>query len=225
MKASHPITVVIADDQPLIRAGIRMVLEAEPDLVVVGEAENGSEAVVIVAKQPVDIVLMDVRMPLMDGIAATGEIAKSGAATRVIVLTTFDLDEYSFAAIRAGASGFLLKDARPAELVGAIRTVHAGDAVLAPSITRRLLQQFAGLPHAAPSAPTHPAIATLTPRELEILVEIAAGLSNDEIARKNHLAQSTVKTHVGKLLQKLQARDRVQLVIFAYENGLSRVEE
>ncbi|KRC62963.1 LuxR family transcriptional regulator [Agromyces sp. Root81] len=218
--APPPIRVAIADDQSLVRTGLRMVLEAEPDLVVVGEAADGRSAIALVDSLEVDVMLMDVRMPDVDGIAATEAIARGGTATRVLVLTTFDLDEYAFAAIRAGASGFLLKDSRPAELVGAIRTVHAGEAALAPRVTRRMIELFAGeLPGtAAPSGA--PGLDSLTPREREILIAIAEGRSNPEIAEQFFLSESTVKTHVGRVLQKLDARDRVQLVIYAYEHGL-----
>ncbi|MFC9558136.1 response regulator [Agromyces sp. NPDC056965] len=218
--ASSPIRVAIADDQALVRTGLRMVLESEPDLVVVGEAADGRGAIALVDSLEVDVMLMDVRMPDIDGIAATEAIASGDRATRVLVLTTFDLDEYAFAAIRAGASGFLLKDSRPAELVGAIRTVHAGEAALAPRVTRRMIELFAGeLPgSAAPS--DAPGLDSLTPREREILIAIAEGRSNPEIAEQFFLSESTVKTHVGRVLQKLDARDRVQLVIYAYEHGL-----
>lgn len=221
MRATEaPIRIAIADDQSLVRAGLRMVLDAEPDLTVVGEASDGNEAVALVDALEIDVMLMDVRMPGVDGITATEAIAAGRRPTRVIVLTTFDLDEYAFAAIRAGASGFLLKDSRPAELVGAIRTVHAGEAALAPRVTRRMIELFAS------DLPNHggrrdsPELATLTPREREILVAIAEGRSNPEIAEQFFLSESTVKTHVGRVLQKLGARDRVQLVIFAYEQGL-----
>ncbi|MBM7830322.1 DNA-binding NarL/FixJ family response regulator [Agromyces cerinus] len=216
----HPIRVAIADDQSLVRAGLRMVLEAEPDLVVVGEAADGREAIALVETLDIDVMLMDVRMPEVDGIAATESIVAAGRPTRILVLTTFDLDEYAFAAIRAGASGFLLKDSRPAELVGAIRTVHAGEAALAPRVTRRMIELFAGeLPGAAATSRA-PGLDTLTPREHEILIAIAEGRSNPEIAEQFFLSESTVKTHVGRVLQKLDARDRVQLVIYAYEHGL-----
>ncbi|MFB9309550.1 DNA-binding NarL/FixJ family response regulator [Agromyces hippuratus] len=215
-----PIRVAIADDQSLVRAGLRMVLEAEPDLVVVGEAADGRDAIDLVESTDIDVMLMDVRMPEVDGIAATESIVAGGRATRILVLTTFDLDEYAFAAIRAGASGFLLKDSRPAELVGAIRTVHAGEAALAPRVTRRMIELFAGeLPGTATTSAA-PGLDTLTPREREILIAIAEGRSNPEIAEQFFLSESTVKTHVGRVLQKLDARDRVQLVIYAYEHGL-----
>ncbi|SIN73181.1 response regulator [Agromyces cerinus] len=218
--APHPIRVAIADDQSLVRAGLRMVLEAEPDLVVVGEAADGRDAIALVETLDIDVMLMDVRMPEVDGIAATESIVAGGRATRILVLTTFDLDEYAFAAIRAGASGFLLKDSRPADLVGAIRTVHAGEAALAPRVTRRMIELFAGeLPGAATTSEA-PGLDSLTPREHEILIAIAEGRSNPEIAEQFFLSESTVKTHVGRVLQKLDARDRVQLVIYAYEHGL-----
>ncbi|MET4157906.1 response regulator transcription factor [Agromyces sp. PvR057] len=219
MSAGRPIRIAIADDQALVRTGLRMVLEAEPDLTVVGEATDGRTAIDLVAAHDVDVILMDVRMPGVDGIAATDAIVAGGRTTRVIVLTTFDLDEYAFAAIRAGASGFLLKDARPVDLVGAIRTVHAGEAALAPRVTRRMIELFAGeLPR--PGRAEAPGLSTLTAREHEILIAIAEGRSNSEIAEDFSLSESTVKTHVGRVLLKLDARDRVQLVIYAYEHGL-----
>lgn len=215
----RPIRVAIADDQALVRTGLHMVLEAEDDLEVVGEASDGRAAIDLVNRHQIDVVLMDVRMPGLDGIAATESITAGGRATKVIVLTTFDLDEYAFAAIRAGASGFLLKDSRPAELVGAIRTVHAGEAALAPRVTRRMIELFAGeLPR--PGLHEAPELASLTPREREILSTVAEGASNTEIADRLGLSESTVKTHVGRVLLKLGARDRVQLVIYAYEHGL-----
>jgi DNA-binding NarL/FixJ family response regulator len=221
------IRVGIVDDQSLVRIGFRMLLEAEPGIEVVGEAADGRGAIELARTHELDVLLMDVRMPGIDGIAATetivSTVSNGGAAPpRIIVLTTFDLDEYAFAALRAGASGFLLKDARPQELITAIRTVHAGDASLAPRVTRRMIELFAAqLP--APNAPSDRGamvLATLTPREREVLVAVAQGQSNGEIASAFHLSESTVKTHVGRVLQKLDARDRVQLVIFAYENGL-----
>ncbi|WP_139416947.1 response regulator transcription factor [Agromyces laixinhei] len=215
-----PIRVAIADDQALVRTGLRMVLEAEPDLAVVGEAGDGRAAIDLVERHEVDVMLMDVRMPEVDGIAATEAITRGDRNTRVLVLTTFDLDEYAFAAIRAGASGFLLKDSRPAELVGAVRTVHAGEAALAPRVTRRMIELFAGELPGAATANEAPALALLTPREREILVAVAEGRSNAEIADQFFLSESTVKTHVGRVLAKLDARDRVQLVIYAYEHGL-----
>lgn len=214
------IRVAIADDQMLVRAGLRMILEAEPDIEVVGEASDGREAVELTRSRAVDVVLMDVRMPGVDGIAATETILAGAQSTGVLVLTTFDLDEHAFAAIRAGASGFLLKDARPEELLAAIRTVYAGGAALAPRVTRRLIELFGRELPLIGSAEQPPELASLTAREREILTAIGAGLSNAEIARQYYLAESTVKTHVGRLLAKLGARDRVQLVIFAYERGL-----
>jgi DNA-binding NarL/FixJ family response regulator len=210
--------VLLVDDQSLVRMGFRMVLDAEPDLTVVGEASDGREAVQRAAELRPDIVLMDVRMPGMDGLAATREIVAAQPSSRVIVLTTFDLDEYAFGGLRAGASGFLLKDARPAELLGAIRSVAAGDAVVSPRVTKRMLELFGtSLPT---SAAAHDATAPLTPREREILLAIAEGLSNGEIAGRFFLTESTVKTHVGRVLFKLGLRDRIHAVIFAYENRL-----
>lgn len=226
-----PIRVAIVDDQSLIRVGLRMVIDSEHDLVVAAEAADGNEAIALIDQSPVDVMLMDVRMPGLDGIAATRAIVARPNAPRVIVLTTFDLDEYAFAAIRAGASGFLLKDARPAELTAAIRSVHGGDASLAPRVTRRMLELFsAAVPDAGEPAQgegaQHPSpaasIAALTPREVEVLAAVAEGLSNAEIAGRFYLSESTVKTHIGRVLAKLELRDRVHAVIFAYENGLSR---
>ncbi len=215
-----PIRVFLADDQALVRSGFRMLIEAEDDLEVVGEAPDGAEAVRALLSHPCDVVLMDIRMPVMDGVEATRRIVQAGLGTRVLVLTTFDLDEYAFAALKAGASGFLLKDARPADLLSAIRNVAAGDAVMAPSTTRRLLD------HVAPTLPTgagghDPRLDTLTDREREVLVEIAGGATNSEIAATLYMAEGTVKTHIGRLLNKLQCRDRVGLVLFAYETGLA----
>ena len=268
---SPVIRVAIADDQELIRMGLRMVLDVQPDIEVVAEAADGIAAAELDASG-IDVILMDVRMPRLDGIAATERIVSRPDAPRVLVLTTFDLDEYAFAAIRSGASGFLLKDARPAELLAAIRAVHSGDAALAPSVTRKLMERFAAAPgtrttpgagssdaspsgtppsgtspsgtspsgtpasgapasgaspsgtsanetHSAPAASA--SLAALTPREHEILEAIAEGLTNDELAAKFFLSSSTIKTHIGRLLQKLGARDRVHLVIIAYEAGLA----
>jgi len=210
------IRVAIVDDQELVRMGLRMVLDAQPDITVVAEAADGSEAIALAANGGVDVMLMDVRMPGLDGIAATESIASLDDPPRVLVLTTFDLDEYAFAALRAGASGFLLKDARPPELLGAIRAVHSGDAALAPRVTARMIENFVDGPAPADDG----RLDVLTPREREILVAIGEGLTNDELAARFYLSISTVKTHISRLLQKLDARDRVQLVIIAYEAGL-----
>ncbi|MGW5658620.1 response regulator [Streptomyces sp. NPDC003758] len=216
-------TVLVVDDQPLQRYGFRMLLDSVPETEVVGEAAHGAEAVRKAAELRPDVVLMDVRMPGMDGIEATRRIVAAGDRSRVLVLTTFDLDEYVYAALRAGASGFLLKDARPEELLAGIRAVAAGDAVIAPALTRRLLHEFARLvpPHAAGSV-EDPRLASLTDREREILVAIGKGWSNGEIATRFVLSESTVKTHVGRVLSKIGARDRIQAVIFAYDHGLAR---
>ena len=220
---TQPIRIGIVDDQELVRLGLRLVLDAEDELEVVAEASDGDGAIGIAQRGDVDVLLMDVRMPGTDGITATEEIAAQGGTPRIIVLTTFDLDEYAFAALRAGASGFLLKDARPADLVGAIRAVHRGDAALAPSVTRSMIEQFAqGAESTDTGAEASAVLEVLTPREREFLVAVAEGLTNDELAARFVLSESTVKTHVGRLLQKLGARDRVQLVILAYRVGLVR---
>ncbi|MFD7154163.1 response regulator [Kribbella sp. NPDC059898] len=212
-------TVLIVDDQPLQRLGLRILLESVPETQVAGEAESGSEAVRRTAELRPDVVLMDIRMPGMDGIEATRRIVASGNRSRILVLTTFDLDEYAHAALRAGASGFLLKDARPEELLGGIRAVAAGDAIIAPALTRRLLDTYAyQLPSAAPDSEK---LRALTDREREILIAIGRGWTNPEIAARLHLSESTVKTHVGRVLAKIGARDRVQAVIFAYDVGLA----
>ncbi|WP_248305737.1 response regulator transcription factor [Agromyces sp. H66] len=218
---TSPIRVAIVDDQELVRTGFHMVLDAEPGIEVVGEAGDGREAIRLAVEASVDVMLMDVRMPGMDGIAATAEVIATRSAPKVIVLTTFDLDEYAFAAIRAGASGFLLKDVRPQDLAAAIRAVHDGDAALSPRVTRRMIELFSTelpAPTDRPAAPSP--IDALTPREREILVAIAEGLNNGELAGRFFLSESTVKTHVGHILTKLDARDRVHLVILAYEHGL-----
>jgi DNA-binding NarL/FixJ family response regulator len=212
------IRIALVDDQALVRSGFRMILEAQQDFDVVGEAENGRDAVDLVLSSSIDVVLMDVRMPELDGIEATARIIREKPDTRVLILTTFDLDEYVARALRAGASGFLLKDVRPAQLVDAIRVVAGGDALLAPTITRRLLDRFAASLDAGPS----PDLAGLTERELEILRLVAEGLSNAEIADRLFLGESTVKTHVSAVLRKLGVRDRVQAVIAAYDAGLVR---
>jgi DNA-binding NarL/FixJ family response regulator len=216
-------TLLIVDDHPLQRMGFRMLVESQPDLVVLGEADNGADAVRRVTELGPDVVLMDVRMPGVDGIEATRRIIAAGGRSRVLVLTTFDLDEYAYAALRAGASGFLVKDAQPEELLAGIRVVAAGDAVVAPKLTRRLLDRFAdqlpvdGAEEAATSAAQ---LEVLTEREREVLTAIGKGWNNTEIAERFHLAESTVKTHVGRILAKIGARDRVQAVIFAYNTGL-----
>ena len=215
------IRVLIADDQALVRSGFRMILEARDDLEVVGEAENGARAIELARELEPDVVLMDVRMPVLDGVEATRRLLEAGSKARVIILTTFDLDEYVFEALRAGASGFLLKDVEPAQLVEAIRVVASGEALLAPSVTRRLLDRFAASLEASERTPP-PELDSLTPRELEILRLLAGGLSNGEIARKLELSETTVKTHVSSGLRKLHLRDRVQAVVLAYEAGLVR---
>lgn len=252
--AAGPIRLLLVDDQALVRAGFRMVLDAQPDMTVVGEAGDGQAALDLLATTVVDVVLMDIRMPRMDGVAATTAICAGRDATapgpRVVVLTTFDLDEYVYAALRAGASGFLLKDAGPADLLAAVRAVYQGDSVIAPSTTRRLLEHFLPrLPEdAGPSAPEvpgapafaamppapvadrpvpapgpDPRLAVLTAREIEVLTAVAQGLTNGEIAATFFLAEATVKTHIGRILHKLGLRDRVQMVLFAYETGLVAV--
>jgi DNA-binding NarL/FixJ family response regulator len=222
------VSVLLVDDQELMRMAFRMVIESQPDLSVAGEAANGLEAVAQVEALQPDVLLMDVRMPDLDGVEATYRIIDSGSRARVIILTTFDLDEYVYAALRAGASGFLLKDAQPADLLSAIRAVASGDAVVAPSITRRLLDTYAhrlGTPgNADPAERLAPAqrerLAQLTAREHEVLLLVARSMSNAEIAQRLVLSEATVKSHVGRILAKLDLRDRVQIVVFAYESGL-----
>ena len=214
------IKVLLADDQSLVRSGFRMLIDSADDMEAVGEVDNGRDAVALVRSRPVDVVLMDIRMPIMDGTEATCRISELGVDTKVLVLTTFDLDEYVFAALQGGASGFLLKDALPDELLGAIRAVAAGDAVVAPSTTKRLLTHFAGLLPKVSSTPDT-RLDVLTEREREVLAEVARGANNQEIGQRLYMAEGTVKTHIGRLLTKLQARDRVGLVLFAYENGLA----
>jgi DNA-binding NarL/FixJ family response regulator len=216
------IGVVVADDQAIVRAGFRLLIDSEPDLTVLGEAADGAEAVAVTRQTVPDVVLMDIRMPVMDGIAATRLITADPqtAATRVLILTTFDLDEYVFAALRAGASGFMLKDRPPEELLSAVRVIAAGEALLAPNVTRRLIEHFVRHPdplHAPPAA-----LAELTVREREVLGLVAAGLSNAEIAGKLVMSVPTAKTHVSRILAKLGARDRAQLVVIAYQSGLVR---
>jgi DNA-binding NarL/FixJ family response regulator len=209
------IRVVIADDQALVRAGFRLIVQSQPDMQVAGEAADGQEAIDLVARERPDVVLMDVRMPRVDGIEATRQVAQT---TRVVILTTFELDEYVFDALAAGASAFLLKAAPPEDLVKAIRVVAGGDALLAPSVTRRLIEEFARRPE--PALRKTKELESLTEREREVLKEVARGLTNAEIAARLHVSETTVKTHVAHLLDKLDLRDRVQAVILAYQTGL-----
>jgi DNA-binding NarL/FixJ family response regulator len=225
LRGGGVISVLLVDDQPLLRRGFRMILEAEDGLTVAGEAGDGAEAVALAAQLRPDVVLMDIRMPGTDGIAATRRITAAEPSVRVLVLTTFDLDEYAFGALQAGASGFLLKDVRPHELVAAVRTVASGDAVVSPRVTRRLLEEYAAqLPVNAggigPSPDRYPQLATLTEREREVFEVVAQGLSNTEIASTLFVSETTVKSHVGRILAKLGLRDRVQIVVLAYESGL-----
>ena len=236
-----PVRVLLVDDQPLLRMGFRLILEGEDDLCIVGEASNGAEAVRHVRELAPDVVLMDVRMPVLDGIEATRAIAASGSEAKIIILTTFDLDEYAFAGLRAGASAFLLKDVAPADLISAVRVVASGDAVVAPRVTQRLLETYVrgggagtdpagtdpagtddgGQPAGGPARPARdPLLEDLTPRENEMLGAMAEGLSNAEIAHRYFLSEATVKTHVRRILTKLHLRDRVQAVVYAYETGL-----
>ena len=214
------ISVVIADDQALVRGGFRMILDAHPDMTVVGEAADGRQAVTLVRELEPDVALMDIRMPELDGIEATRLIAGRGAATRVLVLTTFDLDEYVYEALRAGASGFLLKDVVPEDLAAAVRTVARSETLLAPAVTRRLVEEFLRRP--PPGAATPAGLEELTVREREVLALVGRGLSNAEIATTLFVAETTVKTHVGQILRKLGLRDRTQAVVVAYETGLVR---
>ncbi|HJV29153.1 MAG TPA: response regulator transcription factor [Gaiellaceae bacterium] len=214
------IRVLLADDQALVRSGFQMILSAQPEIEVVGEAETGRQAIDLANRLLPDVILMDVRMPNLDGLEATRRLVELGTTARIVILTTFDLDEYVYAAIRAGASGFLLKDVRPQQLVEAIEVVAAGDALLAPSVTQRLLARFAEaltLPEERVSE-----LSSLTDRELEVLKLMAAGLSNAELAERLFLSETTVKTHVSSVLGKLSLRDRVQAVVLAYEAGLVR---
>jgi DNA-binding NarL/FixJ family response regulator len=223
-EASRALRVVIADDQALVRAGFRMILEADEGIEVVAEAADGEQAISAVRRRQPDVVLMDIRMPRLDGLEATRRILAGGTACRVLMLTTFDLDEYVYAALQAGASGFLLKDVTPEHLVAAVRLVAAGDALLAPSITRRLIERFV---HGAPPPTERPpaALASLTAREREVLTLVARGRSNGELAAELYLSEATVKTHVARILAKLGLRDRVQAVVLAYETGLVRPGE
>jgi DNA-binding NarL/FixJ family response regulator len=220
---SDPISVILVDDQPLLRKGFRMVLEEEPGIVVAAEASDGAAALDLVGRHHPDVVVMDIRMPGMDGIEATRAIVATEPRSRILILTTFDLDEYAFGTLRLGASGFILKDILPSEFVRAIRSVAGGDAIIAPSVTRRLLDAFAHQfpdPRRADQA-SHPELGQLTAREREILTELAGGYSNAEIAERLFVAEATVKTHLGRVLTKLGLRDRVQAVVYAYEAGLA----
>jgi DNA-binding NarL/FixJ family response regulator len=218
------IKVLLVDDQPLLRMGFRLVLEAQQDIEVVGEAGDGGEAIEQVARWRPDVVLMDVRMPGTDGIEATERIARMPEPPRILILTTFDLDEYAFAALRVGAAGFLLKNSQPAELIAGIRTVAAGDGVVSPRITRRLIETFAGQAHGpVRTGPPDERLDRLTEREREVLVQMARGFSNAEIAAELSLSEATVKTHVSRILPKLGLRDRVQAVVLAYQTGLVRL--
>lgn len=225
-----PVRVLLVDDQALLRMGFRMILAAEDDIEIVGEAGDGETGVAQASALAPDVVLMDVRMPGTNGIEATERIVAAQPGSRVIILTTFDLDEYAFAALRAGASGFLLKDAKPGELVGAIRAVASGDAAVSPRITRRMLEMFSGqlpqdgaaAPAQAPTGRDDPRLAELTARELEVFEALGEGLTNAEIAERFVLSEATVKTHVGRVLGKLGLRDRVQAVVLAYETGVAR---
>lgn len=219
------IRVMLVDDQVLLRTGFRMVLAAQPDMEVVAEAGNGVEALEVLRATHVDVILMDVRMPHLDGVEATRRICEGGQkadAPKVLILTTFDLDEYAFSALKAGASGFMLKDVPPGDLLAAIRAVQSGDAVVAPSTTRRLLDRFTPMLPATSAEPARPELERLTEREREVLLLVAQGLSNGEIAARLVLSEATVKTHVGRILAKLGLRDRVQAVVLAYETGLVR---
>jgi DNA-binding NarL/FixJ family response regulator len=217
-----PIRVVVVDDQPLIRTGLRTLLDHAGDVEIVGEAGDGESALALVRRDRPDVVLMDVRMPVLDGIEATRRITSDPAlgSVRVIVLTTFDLDEYVYAALRAGASGFLLKDEPPEGILAAIRVVAGGEALLAPRITRRLIEEFAKRPEEAPSVSAGPELAALTEREREVLALVGKGLANAEIAERLYVSPATAKTHVSHIMTKLYARDRAQLVVMAYESGL-----
>ncbi|MGY1500007.1 response regulator [Streptomyces sp. QTS52] len=216
------IRVMLVDDQVLLRTGFRMVLDAQPDMDVVAEAGDGVEALQVLRETEVDVVLMDVRMPKLDGVETTRRICQGEDPPKVLILTTFDLDEYAFSGLKAGASGFMLKDVPPGELLTAIRSVHSGDAVVAPSTTRRLLDRFAPMLPSTGNQPQHKELERLTGREREVMILVAQGLSNGEIAARLVLSEATVKTHVGRILTKLGLRDRVQVVVLAYETGLVR---
>ncbi len=214
--------VLLADDQALVRVGLRKILEFEPDLEVVGEAVDGADAVRQTDRLHPDVVLMDIRMPVLDGIAATGRITAGHPGTRVLILTTFGLDGYVYEALRAGASGFMLKDAPPEEIAGAVRIVARGEALLAPAVTRAVIEEFARREPPPPRRPPPPALGELTPREREILELLVHGLSNPEICDRLFISEATAKTHVARVLQKLAVRDRVQAVIWCYEHGVVR---
>jgi DNA-binding NarL/FixJ family response regulator len=226
MTPTTPIRVMLVDDQALLRTGFRMVLAAQPDMEVTAEAGDGAEALEVLRATTIDVVLMDVRMPRLDGVEATRRICQGGEGgpgdPKVLILTTFDLDEYAFSALKAGAAGFMLKDVPPDELLTAIRAVHSGDAVVAPSTTRRLLDRFVTMLPTQEQVGAHPELEQLTEREREVLMLIAQGLSNGEIAARLFVSEATVKTHVGRILAKLRLRDRVQAVVLAYETGLVR---
>ena len=218
---TDPIRLLLADDQQMVRAGFRLVLDAQPDMCVVGEANDGAEAVQLVDELTPDVVLMDIRMPVLDGLGATEKIMTNHPEAKILVLTTFDLDEYVHSALRAGASGFMLKDAGPTELLAAIRAVRDGDSVVAPSATRRLIERF--IPRQCEGAPAMTdlkLVETLSDREREVLTCVGEGLTNAEIAERLYLAETTVKTHIGHILSKLGLRDRVQIVVYAYEHSL-----
>ena len=220
-EARAAVTVLIVDDQPLLRTGFRMIIGTDPHIIVVGEASDGTIAVTETARLQPDVILMDVRMPGMDGVEATRRILAADSTSRILILTTFDLDDYAFSALAAGASGFLLKDVPPHELIAAIHAIATGDAVVSPRVTRQLLNRYAShLPTAQPSAASNPLLERLTQREREVLMAIAAGLSNAEIAEVLNLAEATVKTHVTRILSKLELRDRVQAVVYAYHHRL-----
>jgi DNA-binding NarL/FixJ family response regulator len=214
------ITVLVADDQPLVRSGFRMVIDERADLELLGEAADGEQAVELARELDPDVILMDIRMPKLDGVEATRRLVDAGTRSRILVLTTFDLDQYVYAAVRAGASGFLFKDVEPAQLVDAIRVVAAGNTLFGPAATRHLIERFAHLPDTTPA----PGLEQLTDRERETLRMLAAGLSNAEIASRLYLSETTVKSHVSAVLRKLGVRDRVQAVITAYESGLVHPE-
>jgi len=214
------IRVLLCDDQALVRSGFRMILETREDIEIVGEAEDGAQALELARRRQPDVILMDVRMPVLDGVEATRRLVESGSQARVLILTTFDLDEYVYEALRAGASGFLIKDVQPAQLVDAIRVLARGEALLAPTVTRRLLDRFARSLPASPGE-LQSELSSLTERELEVLSLLAGGLSNAELAERLFLSETTVKTHVSSILRKLGLRDRVQAVVVAYQAGLA----